>query len=348
MAAYYQRHKKNTGRNLFILALLVLAAVFIWRQWFYTPAPENQNPADAPDIVAGLNAEVEPPTSASSNFTPITITTPPSAVDTPAPQPQPQPEPIPAPVLTRAGELLADGRKDFTAGDLITARRKLTLAVESGLNEEENKQARDLLNQAADQWLFSRNVFANDPHCLRHQVLSGERLVLLGKKYLVPHAFLMRINNIADPTKLPAGQTIKAVQGPFCCVVERSKFRLTVYLGDVIVRTYTVAVGASGQETPTGLWKVTLKQPNPAWTDPQTGKHYLPDDPDNPLGEHWIAMEGIEGAAVGRTGFGLHGTNKPDAIGKAASHGCIRLHNGQAEELYNMLLEGHSTVRVVE
>ncbi|MBN2211947.1 MAG: L,D-transpeptidase family protein [Sedimentisphaerales bacterium] len=346
MAAYYQRRKKHTGRNLLIFVLLVLAAVFIWRQWFYTPASDNSNPIDTPPSPTGLNVEDMNETSEAATSTSSNVDAPPAINHTVASQPQPTS--IAPNVTTRAQELLAEGCSNFAAGDIIAARRKLTLAVESGLEDSENKQARDLLNQAADKWLFSRNVFENDPHCERFLVPARDDILLvLRKQYLVPENFICSINNLR-PDRIPAGGTIKVVKGPFRCIVERSKFRMTVYLGDVIVRTYTVTVGAPGQETPTGLWKVTKKQFNPAWTDPQTGKHYLPDDPDNPLGEHWIAMEGIEGDAVGRTGFGIHGTNKPDAIGKAASHGCIRLHNGQAEELYNMLLEGHSTVRVAE
>ena len=69
-----------------------------------------------------------------------------------------------------------------------------------------------------------------------------------------------------------------------------------------------------------------------------------PDDPKNPLGEHWIGLKGIDGDAVGREGYGIHGTIEPEAIGKAVSLGCVRMQNRDVEFLYKLLLPGHSTV----
>jgi hypothetical protein len=48
--------------------------------------------------------------------------------------------------------------------------------------------------------------------------------------------------------------------------------------------------------------------------------HMLPPGPRNPVGVMWISLN--------KKGIGIHGTNDPDSIGRAASHGCIRLANG--------------------
>jgi len=103
-------------------------------------------------------------------------------------------------------------------------------------------------------------------------------------------------------------------------------------------------------ETPTGLWRVKSdgKLISPTWTDPITGKTYEAEDPDYPLGSRWIGLEGIGGDAKGRTGFAIHGTKDPGQIGIAGSQGCIRLHNGNAILLYNLLVPVHSLVEVVE
>jgi len=69
------------------------------------------------------------------------------------------------------------------------------------------------------------------------------------------------------------------------------------------------------------------------------------DDMKNPLGVHWIAIEGIEGNAVGATSFGIHGTIEPQTIGKQASMGCIRLLNEDVAQVFEMLYEVKSTVR---
>ena len=85
----------------------------------------------------------------------------------------------------------------------------------------------------------------------------------------------------------------------------------------------------------------------PTWTD-HTGKTFRPEDPDYPLGSRWIGLEGLEGEAKDRTGFAIHGTKEPEEIGTAGSRGCIRLHNGDAILLYNLLVPTFSQVEVVE
>jgi lipoprotein-anchoring transpeptidase ErfK/SrfK len=109
-------------------------------------------------------------------------------------------------------------------------------------------------------------------------------------------------------------------------------------------------LGKTGSETPTGLWRVEPggKLIKPIWTNPLDGKTYYPDDEDYPLGSRWIALEGISGAAKDRTGFAIHGTKEPEQIGKAGSQGCIRMHNGEAVLVYNMLFPALSTVEVID
>jgi lipoprotein-anchoring transpeptidase ErfK/SrfK len=72
------------------------------------------------------------------------------------------------------------------------------------------------------------------------------------------------------------------------------------------------------------------------------------DDPKNPLGERWIGLTGIDGHAVGKQSYGIHGTIEPDSIGKQASMGCIRMRNEDVEMVFDMLTEGKSVVVVRE
>ena len=158
----------------------------------------------------------------------------------------------------------------------------------------------------------------------------------------------MRLNNIKDPRSLQAGKNLKVVDGPFRAEVSRSNFTLDIYLGDMFVKTYKVGLGKAQNETPTGLWMVKRggKLIKPTWTDPDTGKVYVADSPDYPLGSRWIALYGLEGDAKDRTGFAIHGTKEPETIGTRSSRGCIRLHNGEVVEVFNMLVEVDSTVLV--
>jgi len=116
------------------------------------------------------------------------------------------------------------------------------------------------------------------------------------------------------------------------------------------VRSFPVGLGQPGMETPTGFWLVKpgAKLVKPTWTDMDTGKRYEPEDPDYPLGSRWIGLLGISGGAKGRTGFAIHGTKNPSQIGTASSQGCIRLHNGDAILIYNLLMPGFSRVVIVE
>jgi lipoprotein-anchoring transpeptidase ErfK/SrfK len=66
------------------------------------------------------------------------------------------------------------------------------------------------------------------------------------------------------------------------------------------------------------------------------------------LGTRWIALEGLEGNAKGRIGFAIHGTKDPDQIGMAASQGCVRMFNGEAELMYNLLVPVYSQVEVCD
>jgi lipoprotein-anchoring transpeptidase ErfK/SrfK len=72
------------------------------------------------------------------------------------------------------------------------------------------------------------------------------------------------------------------------------------------------------------------------------------DDPANPLGEFWIGLTGIDGHAVGKESYGIHGTIEPDSIGKQASMGCIRMGADDITMVFELLVEGKSTVIVRE
>ncbi|MBN1436747.1 MAG: L,D-transpeptidase family protein [Sedimentisphaerales bacterium] len=261
----------------------------------------------------------------------------------------------PAPVVRSANQVGFPGDSLFRQGldawqneDVLGARDCLSAAVNAGLSDQDDLAARAILNQCADLWLFSSRVYEGDSCCRRYTVRSGDLLANIGRDCGVPYALLMRLNNISRPESLQAGQSLKVVQGPFHLAVDRDRCLMSVYLGDILVRSYPVGLGAPGRDTPIGLWRAAegRKQLNPAWTDPDTGEHFYADDPQNPLGSRWIGLEGLSGDAEGRVGFGIHGTINPEEIGRAVSRGCIRLHNHDVEELYDMVSDGVSEVQV--
>ncbi|HEX7961215.1 MAG TPA: L,D-transpeptidase [Terriglobales bacterium] len=96
-----------------------------------------------------------------------------------------------------------------------------------------------------------------------------------------------------------------------------------------IIKVYAVAVGASESPSPEGEFKIVNRLTSPTYYHP--GKVIGP-GADNPLGTRWMGLN--------RKGFGIHGTNIPSSIGKAASHGCVRMAKKDLEELFELVQVG--------
>jgi len=261
------------------------------------------------------------------------------------------PEPIGEP-NSKAGELIVEARSLLAAkpSKVIEARDKFNEAFAMPMSSQQRAFVKEQLSSLANSWLFNKNVFPDDKLCTTYMVKSGDRLQAIGEQFKVPYEILMQINNISRPEVLQAGQTVKVINGPFHARTALSTFTMDLFLQDIYVRSFPVGLGKPGRETPTGQWVVKPggKLIKPPWTDPDTGRRYHPEDPDYPLGSRWIGLEGVLGAAKGRTGFAIHGTKEPSQIGTAGSRGCIRLHNGDVILVYNLLMPGFSKVEVVE
>lgn len=119
---------------------------------------------------------------------------------------------------------------------------------------------------------------------------------------------------------------------PVILTIDRSSYRLRLFRRLRYARSYGIAVGAAGTETPTGLYRIQSKQVNPAWHAPNrpwagsyAGKTVPGGAPDNPLKARWLGIAG---------GVGIHGTDEPWSVGSAASHGCIRMRVSEVIDLY--------------
>ena len=104
-----------------------------------------------------------------------------------------------------------------------------------------------------------------------------------------------------------------------------------------VVKIYPVAVGASSTPSPAGDFKIVERLTHPTWYGPHK---IVPPGKTNPLGPRWIGLS--------QKGYGIHGTSSPRSIGKAASHGCIRMHNSDVEELFELIQVGDAVELVVE
>ncbi len=112
-------------------------------------------------------------------------------------------------------------------------------------------------------------------------------------------------------------------------VVNLAECKLALVEGDRVVKVYRTSVGAPKSPSPTGTFQIINRISNPTYYSP--GK-VIPPGPTNPLGTRWLGLS--------LHGYGIHGTNQPKSIGRAASHGCIRLHNKDVEELFQFVRPG--------
>lgn len=124
---------------------------------------------------------------------------------------------------------------------------------------------------------------------------------------------------------------------PTYLVVDRPNFKLYLYKDLELAKTYTVAVGQVGYDTPAGQYEIQTKQVDPVWTVPNSdwagdlAGETVPPGPDNPLKARWLGVNGS---------VGIHGTSDAGSLGSSASHGCIRMGVSEVVELYDRVPTG--------
>ena len=262
---------------------------------------------------------------------------------------------IPAP-SGNAASVLAQAKEKVQAGKLLEARDLVNAALASGrVFANDAGAARQLLSEINQTIVLSTRRFADDKWGGTYSVQPGDRLDRIGAKYGMTPGMLMKLNGIADARRLRAGATIKVLKGPFHAVVNKEAFRLDLYLGapggadSLYVTSFPVGLGKD-DSTPEGKWVVDPEKKirNPVYYGPRGEGVIEADDPRNPLGEYWIGLAGTEGEAVGKLSYGIHGTIDPASIGKQASMGCVRMRNEDVAVVFDALVEGKSTVLVVD
>lgn len=166
--------------------------------------------------------------------------------------------------------------------------------------------------------------------------LFGGLLALPSAAQAVAEAPTLSPAPLPTSGKLPESELLKwpPPEQKLELVLELSERQLHIYQGSILTKTFPVAVGKLGWETPTGIFEVAYMLENPGWTNPFTGE-LVPPGPENPLGERWISFW-----TDGQNEIGFHGTPNRESIGQAASHGCVRLYNEHIRELYNLVSPG--------
>jgi lipoprotein-anchoring transpeptidase ErfK/SrfK len=141
------------------------------------------------------------------------------------------------------------------------------------------------------------------------------------------------------PDSVDVGRRNKSAlvpRSPMRLEVDLSAKQLTAYDGDQRIATYRIAIGSQQWPTQTGQWEVKQVVWNPEWIPPKEERWAedkdpkAPGAPDNPLGRAQLVYD------PPRT---VHGTNDPSSIGKAVSHGSIRMANADIIGLARRVME---------
>jgi lipoprotein-anchoring transpeptidase ErfK/SrfK len=118
-------------------------------------------------------------------------------------------------------------------------------------------------------------------------------------------------------------------------VVSLEDRKLALVEDGQVKKVYIVAVGKPSTPSPIGTFTIQRRVKNPVY---QHEGQVVDPGPRNPVGTRWMGLS--------VKGYGIHGTNEPKSIGKAASHGCIRMARKDLEEMYEMVHVG-DTVELI-
>lgn len=190
--------------------------------------------------------------------------------------------------------------------------------------EEVNREPRDA---GVEPTPDSLEVVSGKPgRKLRDNLLEKElTAAVLSAK--APHTVVARVHSV----KPAVTRSEVAARYPSYLTLDRGTFTLRLWKHLKLAKSYTVAVGMEGLETPEGLYEIQSKEENPVWHVPNSAwagslaGETIPPGPENPIKARWMGI--FEGA-------GIHGTEETESLGTAGSHGCIRMAIPDVEELY--------------
>ncbi|MBI5212084.1 MAG: L,D-transpeptidase family protein [Nitrospirae bacterium] len=183
-----------------------------------------------------------------------------------------------------------------------------------------------------------------------HKINGEESLIEVARKFGLGYNEIVDANPSLDPflpgkavnVKLPTMWILPDTAQHEGIVVNLSEMRLYYFLnqkGSPLVRTFPIGIGDDGNDTPVGNFKIIEKIVKPSWHVPQSIKKERPELPDvvppgpaNPLGSHALRL------SLGS--YLIHGTNRPWAVGRKVTHGCLRLYPEDISKLFEMVPNG--------
>ncbi|MDP6106824.1 MAG: L,D-transpeptidase family protein, partial [Candidatus Brocadiia bacterium] len=294
------------------------------------PSDAVINPAHVPLVARAPAPEQAPPAAQGLEAPPNE----PTLKNPPRPSP-PQATEVEPPLATievmeRAAEL-TQASKRLEARKLLSAH----YVASDGRVRQVVRQILDGINKEL--------VF--NPACIEgaavHVVKHGEMLSSIAAKYRVNWRGIQRLNRIVDVRKIRPKQKLKILTGHRQVLVDKSEFLLALFIDGHFIKQYPIGHGKDNK-TPTGDFIIETAEINPPWTRPD-GKVIKHGEKGHLIGDRWLGFKDKPGA----TGLGIHGTTESKSIGTLCSNGCIRMHNKDVIELFDLLTRG-TRVRIVD
>jgi LysM repeat protein len=217
-------------------------------------------------------------------------------------------------------------------GELAQAHQQLTQWYgDPSLTPTDAERVETLLGQLAGTVVYSTE------HQLApaHVVKPGETLDTIAKQYNVPWQLLAKINGVAAPDQVRAGQELKVVPGPFSAVVDANRKELVLTVGDRYAGKFPVTL-APGQTITDGQWVVDQKLGAGEGGAPITVPQFI-------SGNRVITLRG-ESDAAGTAPPTLTITSEPPAQGAATAGTTIQVSAKDAEEISDILSVGSRVV----
>ncbi|MDX6678691.1 MAG: L,D-transpeptidase ErfK/SrfK [Solirubrobacteraceae bacterium] len=235
-------------------------------------------------------------------------------------------------ILTRTWRGLTGGEVDATITPQVTYSRPAVQRLVDKVRVKMSRKPVDAGISVAGQTVEVRRSKAGlavDPRRLRAKVEHALVTDIVGERAV--RADLTRPKPKVTTQRL-------ASKYPVVLAVDRSHFRISLFKKLKKVKTYPIAVGQIGLETPAGRYTITNKAVNPAWHVPNSpwagslaGTVIPGGAPNNPLKARWLGVY---------DGVGVHGTDARYSIGSNASHGCIRMLVEDVIKLYDQVPVG--------
>ncbi|MDP8289481.1 MAG: L,D-transpeptidase family protein [Candidatus Susulua stagnicola] len=226
----------------------------------------------------------------------------------------------------------------FDSGDLLKARNLYQEAGEKTGDFKKLKKIQERLEEINIKLIFSSII---DEYSTNYIVKYGDALERIAKKFGTTVNLIKKANNLPSDIIRP-NQKLKISTCKFSIVVDKSQNLLFLKRGGEVIKTYIVSTGKDNS-TPTGVFHIANdKLIKPTWY--KTGAIIPPDSPDNVLGARWMGLKGIDNGGVEIEGYGIHGTTKPNELGKQITLGCVRMKNEDVEALFDIVPVGSEVI----